>query len=629
MGNIQTIGGYKGRILRVDLDNKSFADQIIDKNMVNNFLGGNGLASKFLYDEVPPGTGPYDRENRLIFMTGPLSGTLAPGSCTISVVTKSPMIDIGCAAQSNGNFAARLKYAGYDGIVIKGISPKPVYLHIDNGKVELADASELWGKDTYETDLYLRERYSEKLVDIALSVASIGPAGENLIRFSGIIFDQGHIAAKGGVGAVMGSKKLKAIVVRGRGGVLAKEGNESKFRDCCLKWKKELMNVPGAQLYSKFGTAGVVNIFHELGWLPVRNLTSNIFEEHEKFDGHYLRSTFKTKPRSCHSCPLAHTHVCEVTEGPYKGFKADEPDYEILANFGPSIGNLDPGSVVKINNVIDRMGMNGNEAGFLISMLMECFENKIISEKDLDGVKLNWGNIPGIITILEKICKREGIGNILAEGTMRSAKKLGKKVEEVAVYFKNGEAPHGLDPRGAWGMLFTQAISSEGSWEGYFLERGAAPLLGFPEPLKSWSEELVPKAAAKTGFKRQYEESLGVCVFVSRDCVMTVLETLNALTGFEFSLDDALKIGERTITLLRTFGIRHGLTPDKDDTLSPRISEAPRNGPAKGIGIASSYPNMLRSFYKEMGWDEMTSRPLPETLRRLDLEYVIKDIWER
>jgi aldehyde:ferredoxin oxidoreductase len=360
--------------------------------------------------------------------------------------------------------------------------------------------------------------------------------------------------------------------------------------------------------------------------LPVKNYTTSIFPEYERFDGKNLRTTFKTKPRSCHSCPLAHCHFIEVSEGPYKGLRCEEPEYELWAGWGPNIGNTDPNAVVKLNDLTDRLGMDGNEASYLVSMVMECFEKGIVTSKDTDGIELTWGNVSGVISLIESMARRKGIGDILAEGVMRAARKIGKGAEECAIYVKQGSAPQGLDLRGAWGLLFTHAVSTIGSWEGYFLERGTIPELGFKEPIPAWSEEWVPKAAARTGCKRQFEESIGCCIFVSRESIQIYLNTINALTGRNLDVEEMLKIGKRIITLNRAFAIRQGCSPE-DDGASPRILNAAKDGPAMDRSIAPSLETMKKAYYAELGWDENTSKPLPETLRALGLDEVIKDLW--
>lgn len=614
------LGGYAGKVLRVDLTGGRIKEERFNINVLKDFVGGTGIGAKVLYDEVPANADPFSPENRLIFSSGPLGGTAVPGSGTFAVITQSPLTGLSSAAHANGFFGARLKYAGYDAIIIQGQSAKWVYLDVTDKGVELRDAERLLGKDTWETEEILRAEHGQAGMDVGLSVACIGIAGENMVRFAAVCSDFGHVASSGGAGAVMGSKRLKAITVSGSKGVPIFEKDAGKVLSHIKEWIKGALESPFGKAVSTLGTAGFFSAAENLGWLPVKNLTSNTFPLHTQFNGDYLRKTFKTRPRACHACPFAHCLMMEVTTGPYKGLIAEEPEYEGLAAWGSNVGILDPGTAVKINNINDRLGMDLKEATFCLSLAMECYEKGILSKDDLDGLDLSWGNAEAVMELLEMTAQRRAFGDILAEGVMRAAQKIGKGALDLAVYVKKGFAPHVHDPRGRWGILFAQAMSNMGSIEATSLEIIAAPDLGFPQPIPLFSHELLPKAQSKAGPKRQFEDCLGVCMFLCQGPMQTILDTLNAITGLGFDKETALMVGERIINLLRLFNIRQGLTPDHD-SISFRLGEAPKEGVAQGKSIGPFLEDMRKNYYKLMGWDELTGQPLPDTLKRLGLNW--------
>ena len=618
-----TLGGYVGKILRVDLSNRRISEEVLNLQVLEGYIGGSGLGAKLLFDEVPSGVNPFDSENRLIFTTGPLTGTLIPGSGTYAVSTRSPLTGLAGIAHANGFFGARLKYAGYDGIIFQGTSGDLVYLLISNGKVELKDARDLAGKDTWETEEILQQKHGGKRIDFHTSIATIGPAGEKLVRFSGIFNDRGHVAASGGVGAVMGSKRLKAIVVQGSGGVKPSAEKE-EVKKIIHDWILEAKDSSLGKTVSTQGTAGLFIPYYSRGWIPIKNLTTNLFPNPEAFDGANLRQkAFRMMHRSCHACTFHHCHTVEVLEGPCKGFVGEEPEYEIFAGFGPNLGIYDPGIVVKLNNMNDRLGMDAKEMAFLISLAMECYEKGLLKKEDFDGIQLKWGDVDAVESLMKRIANRQGVGDRLAEGTMRMAEWIGGEALNMAVYVKQGNSPHIHDPRTRWGTLFTQAISNMGSQEGIDMTLKFSKELGIKEPT-SLPNEMLGWAQAKTGPKRQFEECLIFCYFQSPS-LSTLVRALNSITGFNFTIEDSLKLGRRVINLLRVFNIRHGFNAEQD-SFSPRLGEPPSDGPGKGWSLAPTFEEIKRCYYKEMGWDEKTGFPLPATLRALGLEEAVQEL---
>lgn len=614
--------GYSGQILRVDLSTGKISKEQFDPQLLRKYVGGTGVGTKILYDEVPPGIGPYEPENRLIFASGPLGGTRAPGSGTYAVVTKGPLTNLMTATHANGFWGARLRFAGFDAIVIQGTSSEWVYLWVHDGEAELRPADHLIGLDTWDTD----DRVKAEVGESRASVACIGPSGENLVKIAGIFSDKGHSASTNGSGAVMGSKKLKAIAVFGPRGVDVADPEQV---DTLARgdWLESAGQSALGGVVKSLGTLGYFSAAAEMGWLPVKNLTTTLFTEHPKFNGDYIRSHFEHKPRPCWGCSWGHCHTIKVTEGPYTGFEGEEPEYEGMAAWSSLVGITDPGTAIKINNVNDRLGMDLKEAGFDVALAIECFEKELIGPQDTDGLELRWGNAEAIIKLLDNIAHRRGFGDVLAEGTKRAAERIGGDAPSFAVYTKQGIAPHTHDPRGMWGIMIGQSLSDMGSIEGSVPDLLPDPDIGFPTPITPFSAEELPKGLAKGSPRRQFEDTLGVCMFLLGARLSIITDTLSAATGWDVTFQEALEIGERIVNLQRSFNIRHGLTPEMDDTISARLAEPPVNGPAQGKTIAPVYPQIRRDYYREMGWDEQTSKPLPDTLTRLGLDNVVKDLW--
>ena len=606
------LGGYHNKLLRVDLSKGSLEDEELEYERIRKYLGGVGLGTSILNEEVPEDIGALDPENRLIFVPGPFSGTGIPGSGTYSIVTKGPLTELAVGAQANGWFGARMKYAGYDGIIVQGKSPELSYLVINDDGIKIETDSELKGKDTYETQEYLLE----KLNLSKGSVACIGPAGENQVLFANVASDFGHFASTNGVGAVMGSKNLKAIVVSGNKKVPVSD--EEKFKETVKKWQDEVKQTVMGATVDQLGTNGFFSAAAETGWLPVKNMTTNIFEEHPEFNGDKLRERVNSERKPCHACPLHHCNEIELTEGEHKGFKTDEPEYEGTAAFGPLIGNKDVNKAIYLNDHNDRLGMDLKEAGFTISMAIECFVEGLIDKSDTGGMELEWGNVDAVKELLTKIANKEGFGKVLSQGVYRAAKKFGPEADKKAVYTHFGIAPHIHDPRGLWGYLFGQTVSNMGSIEGF----GSPELipetdLGFDEPIEKYKNplELVNKQE-EMAKKYYFVDSLGTCFFTSVNLPLMV-EALQDLTGFEFTEEDALLQGYRTMTSLRLFNIKHGWTREQD-TASERLLEPCPDGPNEGISIRDELDEMVETHYENMGWDEK-GHPTQKTLKKLEI----------
>ncbi|WP_422443944.1 aldehyde ferredoxin oxidoreductase family protein [Thermoanaerobacterium sp. DL9XJH110] len=613
---IQYPPAYTGQQLRVNLTTGEIKKEPVNLDWLEKYIGGTGYGIRILYEELPEFTDPFHPDNRLIFATGPMTGSGAPGSGNYSIVTKSPLSGFAVSAQSNGHFGPHLKRAGYDFLIFYGSADHPVYLAIEDGEVRLLDASDLAGKETFETEEILVKRHSGQ--GINAKVACIGPAGENRVRFAGIFNCRGHVAASGGVGAVMGSKNLKAVVVSGKNRYRLGD-NRSKFVKLIKEWVEDIKSHGTGKVIDTLGSAGLFSSYYSLGWVPVKNLTTNEYDAVDKMDGIYLRKKFPALRNSCYGCPLDHCKRMTVTEGPYKGNIFEEPEYEDLAGWGPNIGVKDPGTAMKITDFTDRLGMDLKEATFIVSLIMECYEKGLLDKTRLDGLTMEWGNAENVMKLLWKIAHREGVGQYIADGIVSTARWIGGDALNRAVYVKRGYAPHVHDLRTRWGTIFTQAVSQMGSQQGIDLTDKASPDIGITEPV-GFSLEGIPRAEAISSCKRQFEDCLGLCFYTCRGKkgMVTQLEALNIVTGWNIDIDGALEIGERVINLLRLFNIKNGHTKE-DDSVSYRLLEPPVDGPNRGKSLKKdAFEKMLAIYYETMGWNE-EGVPLPQTLKRLGL----------
>ncbi len=618
MTDVFPTGGYHKKLLRVNLTTGLIQTEEIPPDVLKSYIGGTGLGIYLLYSEVPQGASPLAPENSLIFATGPFTGSLVPGSGTYSVMCKSPLTGYAASAQANGFFGARLKAAGYDAIVVQGRSEKKVYLYIDSTSAALNSSEFLKNKGSFETDLKLRARHNEKGYEQKISIACIGPAGENMVRFAAISSDRGHMAASGGVGAVMGSKKLKAIVISGDGPIPTAPGRKDEIKKEIFRWREESSASGLGKTVHEKGTLGLFKPYYDKGWVPVKNMTTNQLSEEilTKFDWKYIRNeVYEKVPRACHTCTFTHCHTVRVKKGVCKGFIGEEIEYEILAGYGSNWGISDPGTITMLNGFIDDLGMDAKEISFLISMLMEGNEKGLITEDDLDGIDLTWGNVDAVKQIIEKISRRKGMGNILADGVVRTVKALGKDFHKIGVYVKQGNAPHVHDSRTRWGTLFTQIISNTASQEGVDMTGRGNPELGITKPAAD-PDRYLAEVQTKTGPKRQFEECLAFCYFQACS-LKQMVKTLNVITGSDFSAENCLEIGERVINLLRMYNIREGLSME-DDSYSHRLGQSPTDGPGKGKSLNPTFNEIRQAYYEMMGWDKC-GVPTAETLARLKL----------
>lgn len=611
--------GYAGHILRCDLTTGKLTMEPLDETTARKWVGGVGLGAKYLYEEVSAGVAWDDPENRLIMTTGPLAGSGAVGAGSFNVTTKGAVTELAGASQANGFMGAYMKFSGIDGIVVQGASDKWVYLIVKDGEARLEDAGFLVGLDTVETEDAVREKLGAAEKEV--SVYTIGPAGENKVRFAAIVGDRGHVAAHNGMGAVMGSKKLKAVVVyKGSSKVSVKD------KEALKAVNKEMFEFGKtfAGIY-EWGTGGNFSNVHTVGALPVKNYATNLYPEHEQMGGKYLRTHYELKSKPCYQCPMAHVKECTVTEGPYKGFVGEEPEYEQMAAWGPQIGNTELGSVVMLGSEVDKLGMDCNEASWLIGWAMECFEKGIFTTEETDGLELTWGNVEVVKTLMNRIARREGaFADMLAEGTMRASQKVGGEAAGWAIYGGKGAAPRGHDHRGVtrWFELFDTCVSNTGTIESTF--GGVQPQFVDMEGVEDPFDHLgIAEFTAKYNGIRQIDDCLGICRLISPQ-PKELISSINAVTGWEWELEDSFQAGKRIVHMLRQFNIEHGLKPE-DEKPSVRYGSVPVDGPAEGKNIMEKWDEMQALYYEVTGWDPATGAPLPETLKTFGLEKVVKN----
>lgn len=597
--------GWTGQLLRVNLSNGKCRTERLDPILARDYVGARGLASKILWDEIDPQVDPLAPENKLIFMTGPLTGTTAISGNRYNVVTKSPLTGAIAASSSGGYFGSELKYAGFDGIIFEGRAPEPVYLWIEDGSFELRPAGELWGKNVHETEDAIKA-----VTCPHAKVACIGPAGEKLVRFACIMNDKNRAAGRSGVGAVMGSKNLKAIAVRGHGGVKVADG--PAFREAVLaslaKIKANDVTHGGLPAY---GTGVLVNVINAHGGLPTRNFQTGIFPGAEKISGEALAATYLVRKKACLACPMACGRATMVPSGPYAGH-GEGPEYEAQWSLGADCGIDDLAAILKANFLANELGYDPISFGSTLACAMELYEKGYLPAGDTE-VPLEFGNAAVMVETARKVGYREGIGDLLAEGSYRLASRYGHP--ELSMTSKKQEYP-AYDPRAFQGIGLNYATSNRGGCHvrGYTI---AAEALGTPVQADPLSSE--GKAALDKVFQdlTALVDASGICLFTTFALgAPDVASMLAPATGVPYTEESGLLAGERIYNLERLFNFAAGLTK-ADDTLAPRLLNEPMpEGPAKGK--TSALTEMLAEYYQLRGWDE-EGRVTAATRERLGL----------
>ncbi len=647
--------GYMGKILTVDLSSGTVRDEVVPESVYENYLSGLGLAAHILYDRIPAHADPLGPENILGFVSGLLTGTGSLFSGRWMVTAKSPLTGGWGDANCGGTFAPAIKRNGYDGIFFTGISEKPCLLYVKNGRPEIRDASHLWGRDTVETEDLLKQEFGQHA-----RVAVIGPAGERLSLISGISNDRGRMAARSGLGAVMGSKRLKAVVLDGKKRIRVHDRNEvNRLSRRCNRWVRfqlplgpsmvvgllgtllRIMPIAMAQdgliykmILRKWGTGGLNQMSPEWGDSPIKNWKgSNVdwpWRKSKSADPDLIKKTEAIKYH-CHSCPLGCGGICKMT-GKYS--ETHKPEYETVLAFGGLCMNEDTDSLFTMNELLNRAGMDTISAGATLAFAMECFENGLLTPEDLEGIDLSWGNSSGMIAMLHKMIDRSGIGDVLADGVKVASKKIGKGSEKYAVH-AGGQEPAMHDGRQDPGFTVhysveptpgRHTIGSQLYYEMFQLWKrvkglpGKWPFQIYHKNSKYRADESKAREAAACSSYMCVVNGAGLCMFgtflgITRT---PTFDWLNAVTGWNRTPEQYMEIGARIQTLKQAFNVKHGIEP-KEYRLHDRAVGRPPQLEGANKGRVVDIEKMMSDYWVQFGWDPYTGKPTPRTMERFGI----------
>jgi len=629
--------GYTGNILHIDLSSKKHWIEHPSETFYRTYWGGRALALYYMLKEMKPHTDPLSPDNLLIFAPSVITGTPAPAMPRYAVCAKSPLTGAEGEAEAGGWWGPELKKAGFDAIIIKGASSDPVYLYIKDGKIEIKDATFLWGKETAIAQQLIRE----ELKDNRIRVAQIGPAGENLVRFANIVNELKHFNGRNGLGAVMGSKKLKAIAVRGTKSINLY--NKEKVKEITKQITSRVMDNPLSRGLRELGTVAGIASIYKTGWLPTNNWSTNDFKKGENLTAETYNKTILKRSEGCYACPIRCKRVVEVDE---PSIKVDPiyggPEYETVVAFGSLCGIDDLKYVAKANELCNKYTMDTISTGMVIAFAMQCYQEGILIKEDTAGMKLNFGNKKAMLKMVEMIAHRKGLGNLLAEGSYRAAQKIGKGSKQLIHQVKKQEIPM-HDPRLKTGVGLQYALSDYGadhmkaahdpsfqdvdSWGTKTMQD-----LGISEPVSP--TDIGPKKVKLFKILDIYWsllDTLGVCDFgyVPRSVgtLDELLEIIQSVTSWDVTWFELMRLGERSINMARFFNYREGFS-SKDDTLPEVFFHNFKGGPldAQGAINKEDFQKALRLRYEMMGWDVNTGIPTEAKLIELGLDWLVSEV---
>jgi aldehyde:ferredoxin oxidoreductase len=642
------MNGWTGTILRVNLSNGKITKEPLQEETAHKFVGGRGLNINILYNETKPGIDPLGAENKLILGAGPCNGTLVPANSRLTISARSPATGLLGCSNSGGVFGAEIKYAGYDAIIVEGKSEKPVYLWIEDDNVEVRDARQLWGK----TATGARKILQREVGHPDIGVVGIGPAGENLVSFASITSDWGRTHGKTGMGAVMGSKKLKAIAVRGTKGVKVANSDrlEEASKELLRDWRDnkvvighpEITMEKVARIYRDYGQTFFVLPLNEVfETLPIKNYQQgNWGDKAHPLYPDPLKDRYYLKPRACFSCFLPEDRTYVITEGPFAGTSGIGLYCMQPYSLGSIMGINDSDVMVRATALCDQYGLDVSMVGVTIAWAMECFEKGILTEQDTGGLRLEWGDSDLVLKLIEMIAYRQGIGALFAEGVKIASEKVGKGSEKFAMHVK-GLALDDMDLRAHKGWALGCAVAARGAEHCMAMPQAEMGMGGWdPDPMRGeiWDGEKVDFKTEKDKGKivkwlediRAFQNAMEVCILVyfmpyapSIGQPAMCAKFYNAVTGLEINGHDVLRIGERIVNLEKAYNIREGWTR-KDDTLPYRfLKEKIPAGPAKGQVV--DLEPMVDEYYRERKWDK-SGLPTKEKLVELGLEEIADDL---
>jgi aldehyde:ferredoxin oxidoreductase len=623
--------GYTGKWLYVDLSAGRVERRELEAELAETYLGGNGFGVRMLWEHVGPEVDPLGPGNLLILATGPLVGTLVPNGCRMEGIAKSPLTGIYGDANAGGFFGAELKFAGWDAIVFAGRADRPVYLAVSDDAVELREADGLWGLTTSQTETALRRAWD----DPAVKVAAIGPAGENTVRFASIQVTSQRSLGRAGLGAVMGSKRLKAVAVRGHGPVSI--ADPARFHDIAVEMHRKICANPVYPAVSAHGTPGIVSLMDPLGRFPTKNFQMGSFEEVDKINAEALHDRAFVRHMACYGCPVGCDKLYRLPDGEFAGTALHSVEYETLNSMGANILNADLDTILAANRLCDDMGMDTISAGRTISFSMELWDEELLNLEDTGGLALRWGDAEVALKLLDMIAHREGFGDLLAEGVRRAAATIGRGAAAYAMEVKGMEIA-AQDGRAQKSMGLAHVTSN----------RGADHLKAFPvidetgypdEGRRRYGDTYLPEIVDPLAIKHKpflvkdgedfgaVIDSVGVCksggTFVLAEIYWPdIAAALEAATGMEMPVERLKRVGERIYNLQRCYNAWHGVGR-ADDRLPRRFTEEPSpSGNAEGQVV--ELETMLEGYYALRGWDPETGWPTPEKLRELGLDEAIE-----
>lgn len=626
---MEKLYGYAGRVLRVDLSNSKITKEPLSLDDVRMYLGGVGLGAKILYTELSKDIDPLSPANKIIFATGLLTGTNAPGSGSLNLCFKSPLTGIWAESRTGSDWGPILKKAGYDVLIVEGKANTLSLLMIDENNIKIEDATFLKGLSSYEKVSLLKERLGEDF-----EIAVIGSAGEQMVHYSSVMFGDGSRAAgRSGGGAVLGSKNLLAIAVRGKLHIPIKD--KKTFYEKVRKYSQKLLSEPNSASTKENGTIGGMGTCDEIGDWPTKNWRSNSWGVADKLYEYFKENNFN-RPSGCYKgCILFCERNIEVKEGKWKTPLHSGAEYESISSFTAFIFNDDMDAAVHATYLCNKYGLDTISTGGVIAFAMECYEKGVLTKEELDGLDLKWGNMDAVIPLIHKIAKREGIGDILADGVRKAAEKIGKGAEEYAIHVKGLEGP-AHDPRAGKSLALGYGVGNTGmnhihpletvAYDAHKMDLGLIPYgLTPPDKVDRFVEEGKGYAAKILHDFGIIPDIIGICKFylyggLSPD---DMADMICALTGWDIDGEELLKIGERVINLERMFNIREGITK-KDDMIPERIKKRPEFGKYKDMEEVEikNYEGMLLEYYIARGWDKNTGTPKREKLKELGLDWI-------
>jgi aldehyde:ferredoxin oxidoreductase len=613
-------GGYCGTLLDVDLTEGTVTKRPLpEEKVLRTWIGGAGLGVHLLCQNIRRDAKASDPETPIIVMTGPLTGTKAPSSSDWKIITLNPFLEYHpVCSQGHGHFGARLKHAGYDGIIIRGKSAKPVYLWIDDDHVEVRDAEKYWGMDTFETQHSIAADHKD--ID-NISVACIGPAGERAVPGASVRADKAYGANKGSCGMVFGFKNLKAIGVRGTKTVPVHD--LSAFLETCEKWRARITEFTGFRRSFKEPAVYMAQYLARGGWIPFNNFLDA--DRQVEWGKRWAEDTTQWKVEAVGSweCDMKCHHDTMITTGPCAGTRAAGYGPENFEGAATMVGIVDPGTCLAMANFYDAMGCDPCDAGHLIALAFEMYNKGLLTEEETGGLKLEWGNDEAARELFFQMLNREALGAILAKGFRKACDELGRGAKDMIMHVKGvGHNDHDLRGLGLLPLLGEMVSGAGPTWQGFFVESAAEPDLGYPKPLEPNEPEGKALAGYLSQVKKLFTDCTGECWFASfgvTDSGWLEPLAVSQATGFDISMEEAHLIGERVVQLFRLFAVARGFKKEYDLDVAPRLLEQVPGGPAKGRAAGSHVRELIDEYYGLMGWDFETGRPSKERLAKVGL----------